>query len=486
MLPGAAAGAAGEERSMAASSDMSMKVANVRYELADGVTTDKKTGAAYQFGDTNEAAVEKVAKAFGVEGAVRDEENAWSVGGNDKSEADRSDGTYLYVSRSGGVFSMSRNYEGSGTSGCSVEPAAPDAPVSSDMDVARCEPTTTTVPPNAPTAEGAKKVAVAALKAAGVDVDDAKVTTESYDPAVQNVRVQLTVAGATVDGYESYVAVGPENKIISASGYLVDPANVGDYDLASLERAVERLNESFGQATTLEARDDAAVSSVAGDDAAVSSGAPEPLVDPAVEQEPTDPGEPTVVTLTKVSVGLMMQSDYDGDLWLVPAYLFTSSDGNPVVTQAADDKYIEKPPATEPTPEPGATDPGQTAPGSAANCAPIEGDITGNVCTDAESYQAGDTVTFRVTATDEDRAFTSGCFDGVEANYGDDSGGDVRCEACSTDVPAGPGKLGVDKTHTYEKAGTYTATFTIKSGADCGPSDPKDSTGKATLKIRVA
>ncbi|MDP1792910.1 MAG: hypothetical protein Q8K63_02130, partial [Acidimicrobiales bacterium] len=67
----------------------------------------------------------------------------------------------------------------------------------------------------------------------------------------------------------------------------------------------------------------------------------------------------------------------------------------------------------------------------------------------------------------------------------DDAGGDVRCEACSLDVPPGPGKLSLERAHIYEKAGTYTATFTIRSGADCA-ADPKDSEAKVSLTIRVA
>jgi hypothetical protein len=44
----------------------------------------------------------------------------------------------------------------------------------------------------------------------------------------------------------------------------------------------------------------------------------------------------------------------------------------------------------------------------------------------------------------------------------------------------------VERSHTYEKPGTYTAIFTIRSGADCGQSDPKDSSAKVSLTIKVA
>lgn len=472
-LPGAQA--SGSSREMAAAGDASTSmIANVRYELADGVSTDTKEAKAYSFADTNEAAVSRLAKAFGVSGEVTREGENWTVG----SQSSRGDS--LYVARGGGVFSMSTNIASSGSSGCAVEPVAPDAPVASDEpkpDPQQCVPTPTTVPANAPSAESAKKTATDALRDAGVDVDGAKVTAESYDGTYQNVRFQHTVAGAVVEGYETYVGVGPDNEIISASGYLAGPESVGTYELATLARAVERLNESYSNVSTLEARDDVAV-------------APAEPDGPAIGAPDTTGGspEPTVIKLTSVVVGLMLQSDYDGDLWLVPAYRFGMAEEGTIATPAADDKYIETPPATT-MPKPvdgGSTEPGGSAPGASADCVAIEGDINGEVCASATTVRAGEAVTFRVTAVDDNRGFASGCFDGVDVAYGDDSGGDVRCEACSTDVPPGPGKLGVERSHTYEKPGTYDAVFSIRSGADCGQSDPADSTGKATLRITVA
>jgi hypothetical protein len=485
LLPGAQNASANGERSMAAgAADSSMMIANIRYELADGVTTDTKEAAAYDFADTNEAAVTKLAKALGVTGAVHKDGDNFTIGGGDDKPS-------LYVTASGGVFSMSVSYavsgSGSSSSGCAVPPVAPDTPVASDTPT--CEPmpaTTTTIAPDAPRADDAKRVASEALQAGGVDVGDAKVSVESFDGSTQNVRFQHTVGGAVVEGYESYVTVGPKNAIVSASGYLVNPSSVGTYELASLTRAVERLNDSYGRATTLEGpsgkatpygRDDVAVAPVEPNG---GTGAPEG--DPGT----TEP--PRVVKLTSVKVGLMMQSDYDGDLWLVPSYKFGTDDDSTVATEAAADKYIQQAPTTS-APAPadggGATEPGGTAP-SASSCENFDGDISGQVCASATEVKAGEPVTFRITAGDPDRGFASGCFDGVTASYGDDGPGDVRCEACSTDVPPGPGKMGVERSHTYEKPGTYTAIFTIRSGADCGQSDPKDSSAKVSLTIKVA
>ena len=281
--------------------------------------------------------------------------------------------------------------------------------------------------PTPPTPESAKKAARDALKAAGVDVDDAKVTTESFDGATQNVRFQHVVDGVPVDGYETYVGVGPDDEIISASGYVLGPRRVGTYTLATLARAVERLNESSGNLRTLEARDTTAI-------------APG---EPNGDTSPSGGGstEATVVKLTSVKVGLMMQSDYDGDLWLVPAYQFGTQDNGRVAAAAADDKYIEQPPA-QTTPKPvdgGATEPGAASGGAYTEdqCEAFSSDnLNGYVCMDRSAYKAGEAVTFRISATDDDRGFSTGpCFDGVTAAVRRRRRGDVRCEACSTDVP---------------------------------------------------
>jgi hypothetical protein len=220
---------------------------------------------------------------------------------------------------------------------------------------------------------------------------------------------------------------------------------------------------------------------------------------------------PTVVTLTKADVGLMLQGDSRGDMWLVPAYLFTTDKDDHVTAAAADDKYIEQPSPTT-TPVDGGSGSGDSSGGSTGegntgdgttvappvppsntNCSVVAAQAAGDnagidaqVCASSTSVKAGDKVVFTITAGDADRAFTDGpCGDGVLEEFGDGGDGTAHCAACATSVPDGPGKIERKREHTYTKAGAYTATFTITSGTTCAPS-PKDSSATVSLRIAVS
>ena len=508
----------------AATADMMLR-ANIHYELVKGVTVDAKTGKAYQLGDGSKAAAAKIAKALGVEGDVRSEPGSgWSVGQNGKEVAAES-ARGVYVSKSGGSFSMYASVASSGSGSCSVppsEPTAPDAAVSSDTATSppMCEdatptPTTMVKPEGAPTKAEAQKIATDALTSGGVDLHDPKVTVEPLNDFGFNVRFQPTFDGQTVEGFEAFVTVDNTKTITGANGYLGSASSLGSYDLASLQRAVDRLNESM---TAPYATDGRETLDMGAPDAATSSGAAEPnqsspvtqvapTPDPAVtypSEPPVDGGsvEPTVITLTKAEVGLMLQGDSKGALFLVPAYLFTSDNGDKVTAAAADDKYIEQPSTdtTGVTPGDGGSGGstgsgsaggGATDPGSSANCSgvsPSSSDangITAQVCASTTTVKAGESVAFTITASDPDRAFTDGpCTDGVSEDYGDGGPGAVRCTACAASVADGPGKVERKREHAFAKAGTYKASFTITSGTMCEKA-PQDSTATLSLEIKV-
>jgi hypothetical protein len=137
------------------------------------------------------------------------------------------------------------------------------------------------------------------------------------------------------------------------------------------------------------------------------------------------------------------------------------------------------------TGKPGSVEPAPPQPSS--NCVTTSAPIAAQVCTDKANYMAGEAVVFTITASDADRAFSEGpCYDGVTPEYGDGSeASEVRCLACSTSVADGPGKIQRERKHTYAKAATYTAKFTIKSGSECGEASPNDSTVTLSLPVRV-
>jgi hypothetical protein len=178
-------------------------------------------------------------------------------------------------------------------------------------------------------------------------------TVEGNESTV-TVRYQPTFAGRSVEGYEFSITFGANDTLAYASGIIGDTSKIGSYELATLERAVERLN----QQRVYPAR-----------------GAAEPAIAQDVSA-PTDQ-EPLVVKLTAVRVGLMLSSDDTGNqLWLTPAYVFTPSDtsyGVDLVVPAAADKYFPttttgvdtKPPASDDVPPVSGGDPGSIEPAPA-------------------------------------------------------------------------------------------------------------------------
>ncbi|HUR76759.1 MAG TPA: hypothetical protein VMZ22_02350 [Acidimicrobiales bacterium] len=345
-LPLNASGDGGGARNeTAGAADMSMRVANVRYELAEGVKADKDKQEAHKLAGASADDAQRLAKAFGVEGEVRADEGGWTVGATgreDQVSPDAKPDISLYVAKNGS-FSMNGSYPVSSGVSCVEARPAPDAPADKGEP---CAPTTTTTrPPNMPTEAEARQIAERALTAAGIDVAGLKPTVESLDQLV-SVRFQRLFDGQPVDGYEYSVTVNSEKGIAYANGYVGEMKAVGTYDLATLERAVERLNEEQ-------------VYPGGGDMHTMTADASEPATAPDGPGAP-EQSEPTVIKLTAVRVGLMMTFEGSGGLWLTPAYVFTTDQdgGGTILAAAADDKYL--PP---PTTVPAGTEPDKTEPG---------------------------------------------------------------------------------------------------------------------------
>lgn len=254
-----------------------------------------------------------------------------------------------------------------------------------------------------------------------------------------------------------------------------------------------------------------------------SAGNAEPPV--AVEPPPTvDPASPipapmpvpvpgkVVRTLTEARLGLVHVPAFDGSGpgHLVPALFFRFEDdpatgpwsGNqaelPVI--AVTDKYLE-PAGAGNRVDPGMAEPapgrrgGEACTGAAAASSsdatnenqPLTLEVCGPV-----SAKVGQSVTFTVVATDPDApVFEDQCFGGdPEVDFGD--GGPqarctVACDAPIRDRKTAPeaGALKKALTHMYSKAGTYTATFTYRSGSACDRDNPYASTGSVSMTVTV-
>jgi hypothetical protein len=463
-LPLSAGGAAKQDSALAGGM---MPVRPVRYELADGVTINVDHANAYRYPTATIDDARRVARALGVDDNASDlgEGGGWSFG-----KAPR----LIFMGRSGGFALTDSSAVSSGVACAQV--SGPDQPPQP------CPTTTTTQNANLPSDDKAKTFALATMKAAGADTTHSTATVEHQDQFVV-VEMHTTVGdkGASDDHFSS-MSIGAGNEILGAAGQIGSPELVGSYELATLQRAVDRLNEA------------------AANPGPVPMGAAEPALAP-VDQAPR------VIQLTGVSMGLTNISDSD-HLWDVPAYVFTMEDGNTVTSPAAADKYFPttattigdtpptgggetKPPASDEVPPSqgsggGSVEPASPSPTTIPRCVSTTDPIPAEVCADPTSIKAGGSVHFTITASDPDRAFQDNCTsDGVSAEYGDDSGGDVHCAMCTTTVPDGPGKISRTRDHTYTKPGNYAAKFTISSGPVCGPRDPRDSTAVLTIAINV-
>src|SRR3546814_628003 len=92
-----------------------------------------------------------------------------------------------------------------------------------------------------PSKEDAEQIALDLLAATGLEVDGAKVSVEGpYD--AWYVIVEPMLEGLPVAGWTSSVGVGPEGKVLHASGTLASAERLGDYPLITTTAAIERLN----------------------------------------------------------------------------------------------------------------------------------------------------------------------------------------------------------------------------------------------------
>lgn len=295
--------------------------------------------------------------------------------------------------------------------GCTTPTCPPDAVCAQPVEPPPFQPTP---PVDLPSKDAAQKRALELLAKTGLDVADVKVTVDGpYDSWF--VTVEPTIDGMVVSGWVSSVAIGSKGVVTSASGTLGSAAKLDRYPLVDTRAAIDRLNKQGGHrgggpvpmgAPDGVARDAVGVASeppataasgcVAqpdGSEVCQTTGtgvvppacgtpapqlAPVPAPDgsittlaPAVrcpEPVPYEPPVPIEVVLTGAEQILAVEYAIDGsnEAYLVPAYRFSSAEGNnnPEVVAVVDDSLA--PTTTTPSPSTPPETPRKLAPGETA------------------------------------------------------------------------------------------------------------------------
>ena len=370
----------------------------------------------------------------------------------------------------------------------------PDAPVacsSASSGVATavaCAPDQPCEPPpppaDLPSESEAKEIALRTLERAGIDTSG---SMEAYGPADGwNITTEPRVDDRRVFGLGTYLQIGAKGKIVSAGGRLVTTDAIGDYPLVTTAKGFERLKEQGGSGP------------------GVLRGGPEPAIAIAPGEPVPDGGPPQPIVRTITGVTLGLQPTFGGETnYLAPVFLFETDDGGVVPVPAVVDELLQQPggagvPEPAPVPEPGQVEPappsdggGTGSTGSSEACAgsasgsSVGGDpnqpLAIEVCASPSNPTVGETVTFRLKASDPDAAIDAEGCQQPRATFGDEQEGSASCLAlCQKENPSPEATtLGRTFTHAYAKPGTYTAVLTADSCA------PKASHGEVRLQITV-
>ncbi|HEX7166998.1 MAG TPA: hypothetical protein VF230_08455, partial [Acidimicrobiales bacterium] len=288
----------------------------------------------------------------------------------------------------------------------------------------------TTIAPDLPSAADAERKARELFDAVGDDVEGLDATVENYGAGV-SVQFEQRVGDLEAIGWSRGATFGEKGALQNAFGSLADTVKVGDYPLVEPKKAFERSQalQEQSQVRTLEdraAQEGGAVDSEAAKEAELRAGAsggssgsgssgssgssagstgvaePAPAPDQPVsdggaggtdpapgsepvprplpaDQVPIPEPEPVVVKLTDVEIVLVVEHPMcpGGTVYVVPAYRFTSEDGEEHVygpVPAVGDEYLasaskggDEPVSSEGCAEPGAVDlPAKEEPGVGA------------------------------------------------------------------------------------------------------------------------
>ncbi|GAA3988760.1 membrane protein [Streptomyces marokkonensis] len=328
-------------------------------------------------GKVTEAEVARLAKALGVDGAPREQGEAWKVG-----NAKDGSGPLLTVNRQApGTWTFHRYAPG--TDNCEKgavckAPSADGSPVSE---------------------AAAKKAAAPVLKALGQD--DAKLDAGQVMGARRAVNAEPEVGGLPTYGWTTGVVVGAQGDVVGGSGRVKAPVKGDTYPVLGAEETLALLNApggGFGSgiggcASPVPHQDGADLS------CALPTGAPK------------KPQKQTV-TVEDAVFGLAAHP-VRGRQTLVPSWLFEvrapgSKDAVTVTYPAVDPRYLTSSAPASPSPSP--SDEPSSAPtdprdvqvsGYTAEGGELTVRFTGGVCSDYEAtaQESGEKVTVTVTET---------------------------------------------------------------------------------------
>ena len=374
--------------SAAGAATMDMRIGGVRYEVTGELAELAGEARAWVTTKGDPAGrLGPLLDALGVDGTVQRTESGWRVvDGDDRVEVTDVPGLPW------SFWHELAEPEGAASSGSAgsvestvVDPdgsvsSPPDEPVTDEPGDVRPAPEPAPEPErpaDLPSAAEARDLALAVIRAAGVDVEGAAVRVDDGF-TVWMVTADPVLGGLPTLGYGTTVSVGSQGRIEWANGWLADADGGDEYPLIGTDAALDRLQEQAGPQIML---DDAT-----GAEPAVDAGGSETMIAPADCPPDADcpAPEPVVVQVTGVRLGLLFMPFYEGDeAWLVPAYLFEldGGDGGELPIVGVADEFVVPPPTVETLPAedvpaedvPGRSEPGYPGPdGATIDAEPVE------------------------------------------------------------------------------------------------------------------
>jgi hypothetical protein len=323
------------------------------------------------------ADVERLARTFDMDGEiVQDQYGAWTMTDGSKTLwlYDGPGGSWSYYDQEAGERSYGKVTcagdvtTDSGTATDATGVAPPDQPASSGEGTSEapagdvgddqpCDVSEPTPAANLPSQAEAERRLRDLLDSAGIDVRGS--VAETYDdPYSVSVSLDITIEGEKVMGYGAYATFGDNGALIGASGYLETPQRSDDYPLIGTQQGFERLDDrlmGFGGAVDLLKGGEeslAADSGASSGSAGIAVGEPAPDQSTTSEPAPDQPVTPEqrVVQISGVRLGYTPWYGADGNLYILPAYVFVDTEGGEWTVPAVADEYLGYDESVTPTP----------------------------------------------------------------------------------------------------------------------------------------